>query len=68
LWNAGSDGETEAAKLLNRSLHIAEKQFGPEHPEVARCLDDLADLYDHQERVEEAALQRERARTIGRVH
>ena len=68
LWNAHSDGETEAATLLNRSLHIAERQFGPEHPEVARCLDDLADLYDHQERVEEAALLRERARTIGRIH
>lgn len=68
LWNAGSDGETEAAKLLNRSLHIAERQFGPEHPEVARCLDHLANLYDHQDRVEDAALLRERARTIGGIH
>ena len=39
----------EAEPLIKRSLAIREKVLGPDHPDVARSLNNLADLYDGQD-------------------
>ena len=44
----------EAEPLYHRSLPILEKALGPNHPIVARSLNNLASLYYSQERYEEA--------------
>ncbi|MBW8877301.1 MAG: serine/threonine protein kinase [Acidobacteria bacterium] len=47
-----------AAPLLERSLALRRQRWGETHPEVAECLDNLADLYlrrDEISRAEEAA-------------
>ncbi len=38
------------ARLLSRALAIREKALGPEHPDVATSLNNLALLYDDQGR------------------
>ena len=48
----GSRSESEPFYL--RSLEITEKTLGPEHPQVALILTNLADLYRSQNRCEEA--------------
>jgi len=68
LWKDGRDGETKAEELIQRSLSIAEKHFGSGHPKVAKCLDNLAELYSHQGKVEDAKLIRGRAQAIGLIH
>ena len=35
-----------AEPLIKRSLAIREKVLGPDHPDVARSLNNLAELYD----------------------
>jgi len=49
---AGKYGSAEAP--LERALAIREKTLGPEHPDVATSLDNLAKLYRAQLRFEEA--------------
>ena len=44
----------EAEPLYQRSLAISEKALGPDHPEVAATLNNLAGLYRSQGRYEEA--------------
>jgi Tetratricopeptide repeat len=44
----------EAEPLLRRALAIAEQSFGPEHPEVAIQLNNLAGLLYSANRLEEA--------------
>ena len=44
----------EAEPLYKRSLAIREKALGPEHPDVAKSLDNLAQLYDSQRKYAEA--------------
>ena len=44
----------EAEPLFRRSLEIAEKQLGRDHPHVATSLNNLASLYDHMGRYAEA--------------
>ena len=44
----------EAEPLYQRSLKIQEKAFGPDHPNVAKALNNLAILYDIQGRYPEA--------------
>ncbi len=48
------DKLAEAEPLLQRSLAIWQKVFGPEHPNVAQSLSLLAVLYNAQEKYEEA--------------
>ena len=45
---------SEAEPLYERSLKIAEKTLGDEHPNVAASLNNLAVLYNDQERLTEA--------------
>ena len=45
----------EAAPLYRRSLAISEKALGPEHPDVALSLNNLALLYQTQGNYAEAA-------------
>ena len=54
----------EAEPLYRRSLAIKEKAFGPEHPDVALSLNNLALLYDAQGNYAEAELLYRRALTI----
>src|ERR1700683_3279757 len=44
----------EAIPLAQRALAILEKAFGPDHPDVAQSLNNLAELYDTQGRYADA--------------
>ena len=44
----------KAEPLYQRALEIREAQLGPEHPDVATSLNNLAELYRLQGRYEEA--------------
>ena len=44
----------EAEPLIKRSLAIREKVLGRDHPDVARSLNNLADLYERQARYDDA--------------
>src|SRR5207302_1393940 len=54
----------EAEPLIKRSLLIREKALGPDHPDVARSLNNLADLYQRQRRYTEALPLFQRALAI----
>ena len=47
--------------LYKRSLAIREKVLGPDHPDVAQSLNNLADLYSAQGRDSDAEPLRKRA-------
>jgi tetratricopeptide (TPR) repeat protein len=51
--------------LFKRSLAIREKALGPDHPDVAISLNNLAGLYDKEGRYAEAEQFYKRALTIG---
>ncbi len=42
------DRYAEAEPLYQRSMAIREKALGPEHPDVAQSLNNLAGLYEAQ--------------------
>ena len=52
LWNRGEYGAAEP--LYTRALAIREKTLGPDHPDVAKSLNNLAILYSEQERYGDA--------------
>ena len=52
LYGAGK--YAEATDVAKRSLAVAERQFGPEHPAVSTALNNLAMLYGQQGRHAEA--------------
>ena len=54
LWLFYQARYNPAEPLLRRSLSISEKSNGPEHPEVARDLNNLASLFQATNRLEEA--------------
>jgi tetratricopeptide (TPR) repeat protein len=54
IWLMYRIEHTEAEPLLRRGLAIWEKALGPEHPDVAGSLNNLAALYDNQARYAEA--------------
>lgn len=57
----------EARQLLERLLPIVEGHFGPDHSEVATCLENLAAVLRQQDKTSEATALRNRAVRI-RVH
>ena len=57
-------GDNGAEPLLKRGLAIREKALGPEHPNTAQSLNNLAALYDRQGRYEEAEPLYQRALAI----
>ncbi len=60
-----SQGEyTQAEPLFERSLAILEKALGPDHPNVATSLENLADLYRATKRGSEAEALEQRAAKI----
>jgi tetratricopeptide (TPR) repeat protein len=59
---------TEAEPLYQRTLAIDEKRLGPDHPDVATRLNNLAALYQAQGRYAEAEPLYQRARAIGAKH
>jgi tetratricopeptide (TPR) repeat protein len=54
----------EATEIAKRSLALAEKKFGPDHPDIGQSLNNLAALYDSQGRYAEAEPLYKRALTI----
>src|SRR5262249_51873442 len=54
----------EAERLYQRSLTIYEQVLGPEHPDTASTLNNLALLYKNQGRYEEAERLCQRSLTI----
>ena len=58
----------EAEPLYQRSLAIVEKALGPEHPDVAKSLEDYAGLLRATGRVSEAAKMEARAKAIRAKH
>jgi tetratricopeptide (TPR) repeat protein len=63
LYEAGK--YAEAVPLAQRAVELAEKQFGPEHPNVVTSLNNLAELYREQGRYAEAEPLQKRALAIG---
>jgi len=55
----------EAETFYRRAISIGEKTLGPEHPNLATALNNLASVYDDQGKYEEAELLLQRAITIG---
>ena len=71
LYEAGK--YADAVLLAQSALELAEKQFGPEHPNVARSLNNLAVLYNAQGLYGEAEPLHKRAlaiveKTLGPEH
>ena len=71
LYEAGK--YAEAVPLAQRAVELAEKQFGPEHPDVATSLNNIALIYQAQGRYAEAEplLKRSlaiREKTLGPEH
>ena len=62
LYEAGK--YAEAVPLAQRAVELAEKQFGPEHPEVATSLNNIAVLYRAQGRYAEAEPLYQRALAV----
>ena len=62
LWERARYAEAQA--LSERALAIAERAFGPNHPDVSRCLNDLAVVHWYQGRFSEAQARNERALAI----
>jgi hypothetical protein len=54
----------EAEPFYKRSLTIAEKSFGPDHPSVAVLLGHMAKIYTKMGNKKEAAKCEERAKRI----
>ena len=54
----------EAEPLYKRSLAISEKALGPEHPDVATSLENMALLYRDTNREQEAQELEQRAERI----
>jgi hypothetical protein len=59
-----TDRLAEAEPLMRRGLDIDEKSFGPEHPDVAIHLNNLARLFQDTNRLAEAAPLARRAAAI----
>jgi tetratricopeptide (TPR) repeat protein len=64
LWLVYRTQYPEAEPILERALSIRERALGPEHPEVATSLNELARLYQNQGRYAEAESPLERALSI----
>ena len=54
----------EAEPLLQRTLAIRERALGPDHPDTAQSLNNLAELYHSQGRLNEAEPLLQRALAI----
>jgi tetratricopeptide (TPR) repeat protein len=55
---------TEAELLYQRTLHIWEKSLGPDHPDIATCLENYATLLKKMNREPEAQPMEVRAASI----
>ncbi|GHO62320.1 hypothetical protein KSC_012120 [Ktedonobacter sp. SOSP1-52] len=55
---------TEAVSYLKQALTISTRVLGPEHPDTATSLNNLASLYEHQGKYEQAEPLYQRALTI----
>jgi tetratricopeptide (TPR) repeat protein len=64
LWLFYQARYNQAEQLLRRSLSVSEKSYGPEHPEVATDLNNLAQLLQATNRLEEGEPMMRRALAI----
>jgi tetratricopeptide (TPR) repeat protein len=55
---------TDSEQLYQQALELYERSYGPVHPEIARTLQEMADLYIRQGRDDRAIAAYERARQI----
>jgi tetratricopeptide (TPR) repeat protein len=62
LYEAGKFAE--AIPIAQRALELAERQFGPDHPEVGTALNNLAELFRQQRRYVDAEALTERSLSI----
>ena len=62
LYRAGKYDRAEI--VAKKALEVAEKNVGPDHPNVAQSLNNLADLYRSTKRDEEAEKLEQRAARI----
>jgi tetratricopeptide (TPR) repeat protein len=62
LYEAGK--YAEAIPIAQRALELAERQFGPDHPEVGTALNNLAELFRQQRRYFDAEALTERSLSI----
>jgi lipopolysaccharide biosynthesis regulator YciM len=61
----GRSGQGQRAiTVAQAALELADQQVGPEHPDVAGCLENLAALYRKTDRPAEADQLEARAKTI----
>ena len=73
-WFTGNKGNTRRpSPYIKRALAIDEKAFGPDHPNVAMSLNNLAQLYQAQEQYAQAEPLLKRAlaileKTLGANH
>jgi len=59
---------TQAEPLLKRTLAIREKTLGPNHPDVAQSLENLASFYHYTRREEEAVAMEKLAASIRAIN
>lgn len=55
---------SEAAKIAEEALSVAEKTFGPDHPDVATVLGNMAQFYEKIGKKDEARRFEEQAKKI----
>jgi tetratricopeptide (TPR) repeat protein len=55
----------EAEPLIERCLSVRRALFGPSHPQVGLALSNLAAVYDHTGRADQAQLLRDQAQRMG---
>jgi len=55
-WGLQQSKSPEAEQVLKRALAVLEKALGPDHPNVAIAVNNLAGLYKDQGRHEEAEI------------
>jgi len=59
------DGQySEAAKVAEEALKVAEETFGPDHPDAATVLENMAGFYKKIGKKDEAKRLKERAKRI----
>ncbi len=64
----GQERYEEAEPFYQRALAIFEKVLGPDHPRIARTLEDYAGILQSMNRPSEATALKARAKTIRAKH
>lgn len=68
LWRSGQAGDDSIRPLAERALAIEERELGPDHPEVATCLQIFGNLLARRGEFAESRALHERALRIREAH